>query len=165
MALPPHPFTAFQKAFDPFLTPGARNYWKTNNFKDLDDQLIDTLLEYASKLPTIQTELFFAQMGGETNRVAKRATAYPHRDVNYIMNVHTRWEDKDDDTRCILWARDFFEATRPFATGGAYVNFMSAGDENLEGAYSENIEKLAAIKAKYDPKNVLRSNLNILPKR
>lgn len=163
-ALAPAPFATFQKAFDPLLTPGARNYWKTNNFKNLDDQLIDTLLTYASKLPSPYTEIFFAQMGGETNRVAKDATAYPHRDVQFIMNVHTRWEDKKDDKQCISWAKDFFEATKPFATGGAYVNFVSEGDDNLDGAYSENIGKLAAIKAKYDPKNVLRSNLNISPK-
>lgn len=162
--LAPNPFTSFQKAFDPFLTPGARNYWKTQNFKNLDDKLIDTLIEYASKLPSLQTELFIAQMGGKTNQVPKDATAYPHRDVEFIMNVHTRWEDKSDDKPCISWAREFFEATRPFATGGSYVNFVSEGDDNLDGAYSENIEKLAAIKAKYDPKNVLRSNLNILPK-
>lgn len=163
-AIGPYPFTGFQKMFDPLLTPGARNYWKTNNFKDLDDGLIDVVLEYASKLPSLFTELFFAQMGGKTNRVAKEATAYPHRDVNFIMNVHTRWEDKGQDKHCISWARDFFQATRPFATGGAYVNFVSEGDDNLEGAFSENIERLTAIKAKYDPKNILRSNLNISPK-
>lgn len=162
--LVPHPFAAFQKAFDPLLTPGARNYWKTHNFKNLDDQLIDTVLNYVSKLPSMQTEIFLAQMGGETNRVAKDATAYPHRDVNFIMNVHTRWENKSEDSLCISWAREFFKATKPFATGGAYVNFVSEGDDNLEGAYSENIEKLAAVKAKYDPQNILRSNLNISPK-
>lgn len=160
--LGPHLFTDFQKTFDPLLVPGARNYWKTNNFIELDDQLIDILLEFISrKLPSLETEIFFGQMGGETNRVAKDATAYPHRDVEFIMNVHTRWEDKSNDKFCISWARDFFEATKPFATGGAYVNFVSEGDDNLEGAYSGNIKKLIAVKAKYDPKNVLRSNLNI----
>jgi len=163
--LAPYPFKAFQQLFDPFLGHGARNYWKTHNFKNLDDGLIDTLLEYAAKLPSLYTELFLAQVGGETNRIAKDATAYPHRDINFVMNVHTRWEEKNDDKSCITWARDFFEASKPFATGGAYVNFISEGDDNLEGAYSENIEKLAAVKAKYDPKNVLRSNLNISPKR
>lgn len=161
--LAPTPFTAFQKAFDPLLAPGARNYWKTNNFKELDDSLIDILLEYAKKLPSPHTELFFGQMGGASNRIASDATAYPHRDVNFIMNVHTRWEDKGEDERCIRWARSFFEATKPFATGGSYVNFISEGDDNLEGAYSGNIQKLASIKKKYDPNNILRSNLNISP--
>lgn len=162
--LAPHPFTAFQKTFDPLLTSGARNYWKTHNFKKLSDQLFETLLSYASNLPSIHTELFFAQLGGETNRISKDATAYPHRDVEFIMNVHTRWEEKNDDTLCITWAKNLFEAMRPFSSGGAYSNFLSQGDDTLEGAYSENIEKLASIKAKYDPDNVLRSNLNISPK-
>lgn len=159
-----YPFTGFQKVFDPLLTPGARNYWKTHNFMNLDDKLIDTFVEYASKLPSVHSELFIAQMGGETNRVSKEATAYPHRNIKFIMNVHTRWETKSEDKLCVSWARQLFEATQSFATGGSYVNFVSEGDDNLEGAYSENIEKLSSIKAKYDPKNVLRSNLNISPK-
>lgn len=161
--LAPHPFTAFQKAFDPLQAPGARNYWKTQNFKKLDEPLIETFLKYAAQLPSPHSEVFFGQMGGQTNRVPKEATAYPHRDIKFIMNVHTRWEDASDDQRCIAWAKDFFEATRPFATGGAYINFVSVGDENLTGAYLENIEKLKTLKRKHDPKNILRSNLNISP--
>lgn len=161
--LGPNPYTAFQKAFDPLLTPGARNYWKTHNFKSLDDGLIDTLIKYASNLPSPHTEIFAAQMGGQTNSIANEATAYPHRDVKFIMNVHTRWIDKEEDKRCITWAKELFTAVAPFATGGAYVNFVSEGDENLLGSYSKNIEKLASIKKKYDPQNVLRSNLNISP--
>jgi FAD/FMN-containing dehydrogenase len=67
----PLPFATFQKMFDPLLTPGARNYWKTNNFTDLNDSLIDVILEYAKKLPSMHTEIFFAQMGGQTNHVSQ----------------------------------------------------------------------------------------------
>lgn len=159
----PHPFAQFQKIFDPLLIPGARNYWKTHNFKVFDKGLIDKLIAYASKLPSSETEIFIGQVGGQSNRIAKSATAYPHRDVEFIMNVHTRWQDKSDDRACIAWAREFFEALKPFATGGSYSNFVSEGDDSVTTAYSENLEKLAAIKMKYDPKNVLRSNLNIAP--
>lgn len=159
----PHTFTKFQQAFDPLLVPGARNYWKTHNFIDISDGLLDTILDYAKKLPNQHSEIFLAQMGGVTNQVPKNETAYPHRDVNFIMNVHTRWENASDDEKCITWARDFYQATRPYATGGAYVNFLSEGDDTLEGAFAENIERLAKVKAKYDPRNVLRSNLNITP--
>lgn len=162
-ALGPVDFASFQKAFDPLLTPGSRNYWKTQNFLQLDDALIDILVEYAQNLPSTQTELFIAQMGGQTNRVGKNATAYPHRDVESIMNLHTRWENKEDDKKCIEWARKLYEVTKPFATGGSYVNFVSEGDDNPAGTYSENIHKLVEIKSKYDPNNVLRSNLNISP--
>lgn len=164
-ALAPQPFVNFQKTFDPLLTPGARNYWKTHNFKTIEDKMIDLLVEQASALPNAYSEVFFAQMGGETNRVSKEATAYPHRDIEFIMNVHTRWEKKSDDKHCSSFARNIFEALIPFATKGAYVNFVSEGDDSLDAAYSENIAKLAAIKSKYDPKNILRSNLNIAPSR
>jgi FAD/FMN-containing dehydrogenase len=68
------PFAAFQQAFDPLLTPGARNYWKSHNFTELKDELLDTLVDYAGKLPSGQSEIFVAQMGGATNRVAAPPT-------------------------------------------------------------------------------------------
>lgn len=159
----PQQFVNFQKAFDPLLVPGVRNYWKTHNFKEIDKGLVDVLIAYGSKLPSPHTELFFTQMGGQTNRIGKNKTAYPHRDVDFILNVHTRWDTKSDDQICIAWAREFFEKVKPFSSGGSYVNFVSEGDDSLKGAYLENTERLAALKTKYDPKNVLRSNLNISP--
>lgn len=159
----PYRFKDFEKAFDPMLTPGARNYWKTHNFKEISNGLIDALVEYSLRLPSEHTEIFIAQMGGATNRVPSEATAYPHRDIAFIMNVHTRWKDQQDDKACISWARDFYKATQPFATAGVYSNFVSEGDDNVEDAYAQNAKKLAKIKSKYDPNNVLRSNLNVAP--
>lgn len=159
----PHPFVGFQKSFDPLLSPRTRNYWKTLNFKKLDDGLIDTLVKFSSKLPGQNTELFFAHLGGQVNRVAKEATAYPYRDIEFIMNVHTRWDHKNEDNIFISFAREIIKETKPYATSGEYVNFISEGDDNVDAVYSENLKKLAAIKTKYDPKNILRSNLNITP--
>lgn len=156
-------FSDFQRAFDPLLTPGFRNYWKSHNFKEVTDGLIDVVIQYADKLPSPQTEIFIAQMGGATNRVPEDATAYPHRDIEFIMNVHTRWEQSNEDEKCISWARDFFNATNAFAAKGVYVNFVSEGDDNTQEAYAENLSRLKSIKEKYDPENVLRSNLNISP--
>lgn len=157
-------FSDFQRTFDPLLTPGFRNYWKSHNFKEISDELIDTIIQYAQKLPSPYTEIFLAQMGGATNRVPEDATAYPHRDIEFIMNVHTRWEQSKDDEKCIFWARDFYKATNAFAAQGVYSNFVSEGDDNTEEAYAKNLSRLKSIKAKYDPENVLRSNLNIVPK-
>lgn len=159
----PTRFADFQRAFDPLLTPGFRNYWKSHNFKELSDGLIDVLIQYAHKLPSPLTEIFMAQMGGVTNQISENATAYPHRDIEFIMNVHTRWEHPEEDEKCISWARDFYKATTPFAAPGIYVNFVSEGDDNTQEAYAENLARLRSIKAKYDPENVLRSNLNIAP--
>ncbi|WP_151447247.1 FAD-binding oxidoreductase [Lacisediminimonas profundi] len=158
-----YPYTGFQQAFDPLLTPGARNYWKSHNFTELSDELIGKLIDYASKLPSAQSEIFIAQMGGATNRISPDATAYPHRDVEFIMNVHTRWDTADQDNACVSWAREFYAATEPFATGGVYVNFISEGDDSVRSAYGNNYDRLSRVKSKYDPDNFFRLNQNVRP--
>jgi FAD/FMN-containing dehydrogenase len=160
----PNPYTGWQQAFDPLLTPGARNYWKSHNFAALSDEALDVVIAYAANLPSPQCEIFVALLGGEANRVAADATAYAHRDVNFVMNVHARWEEPSQDDLCIAWSRDFFEAARPFAMGGVYVNFMTEEEtDRVVAAYGPNFERLARIKGKYDPGNLFHLNQNIKP--
>ncbi len=158
------PFAAWQAAFDPLLTPGARNYWKSHNFIDLSDEALDIAIRYATELPSSQSEIFFAQLGGQVNRVASDATAYPHRDANFVLNVHGRWEDAGDDEKCINWAREFFRETTPHATGGVYTNFMTEDEtDRISSAYGAGYDRLVEAKKKYDPKNLFRMNQNIDP--
>jgi len=161
----PSPFAGWQTAFDPLLTPGSRNYWKSHDFVELSDGSIKTVLEYVQRLPTPECEVFLAQMGGAINKVPAQATAYPHRDVEYVMNVHTRWGEPSKDAECISWAKELFEALAPFATGGVYVNFMPEDETQRvrKGAYGANYERLAQVKEKYDPTNLFRMNQNIKP--
>ncbi|HEX9691286.1 MAG TPA: FAD-binding oxidoreductase [Gemmatimonadales bacterium] len=161
----PTPYAGFQSAFDPLLTPGARNYWKSHDFRTLTDEALDTLSGYIATLPSPHCEVFLGQMGGATNRVAADATAYPHRDVEFIMNVHGRWEDASDDDRCIAWCREMFDAAAPFATGGVYVNFMTEEESSrvAGGAYAGIYDRLGRLKGRYDPDNVFRMNQNIAP--
>ena len=161
----PSPFTAWQTAFDPLLTPGQRNYWKSHDFVELADGLIDVLLNSVRRLPSPQCEIFIGNLGGAINRVAAEATAYPHRNVNFVMNVHTRWSSPSEDAACIKWARELHDAAAPFATGGVYVNFMPEDESQRvrTGAYGPNYARLAEIKAKYDPKNLFRLNQNVAP--
>jgi FAD/FMN-containing dehydrogenase len=160
----PHVFTGWQTALDPLLTPGARNYWKSHSFAALDDGLMDVLVDYAGRLPSAETEIAFAQMGGAINRVPAGATAYPHRNAEFLVNLHTRWRDPAADEICMRWARSLFDACAPFATGGTYVNFISEDDrEGVKRAYLGNAQRLAATKSKYDPKNMFRINQNIRP--
>lgn len=162
-AICPHQYAEFQQAFDPLLEPGARNYWKSHNFTELSDSTIDLAVEYAATLPTELSEIFFGQIGGATERVAPDAMAYPHREARYMMNVHTRWEDPAMDDECIQWARKFFTAMAPHATGGVYVNFISEAEGEESLAYRDNYDRLADLKAKYDPENVFRINQNVKP--
>jgi FAD/FMN-containing dehydrogenase len=161
----PMPFADFQQAFDPLLTPGARNYWKSHNFTSMTDRTITTVLEYGSKLPSGDSEIFIAQLGGAINRIPADATAYAHRDVEFVLNVHTRWDDASEDDQCVSWAREFFDASAADATGGVYVNFMPEDEtDRTESAFGPNMNRLIEVKAKYDPDNRFQRNQNIRPK-
>jgi FAD/FMN-containing dehydrogenase len=158
------PYVAWQQAFDPLLTAGARNYWKSHNFTTLADGLFDTVIAAMGTLPSPQTELFLGALGGAASRPAPDATAYAPRDAQFVMNVHGRWENLADDKRCIAWARDFFKAAAPFASGSVYVNFLTADEgERVRAAYGPNYDRLARVKRTYDPDNLFRMNHNIKP--
>ena len=158
------PYVAWQQAFDPLLTKGARNYWKSHNFSKLSDGAIDAIIEYAGKLPSPHCEIFIGTIGGQTGRVAPDAMAYSNRDANYVMNVHGRWESAAEDERCIAWAREFFAKSQPFASGGAYINFLTQEEgERIAFAYGKSYQRLKDVKKKYDPGNFFRMNQNIKP--
>ena len=162
--LDPMPYAKWQQAFDPLLTPGARNYWKSHNLTEISDGLLDVLLDAVRNLPSSQCEIFFGQIGAQTMRVASDATAYPSRGAKYVMNVHGRWNEASDDTACVRWARDFFRDTTPFALGSVYVNFLTDDEpERIAEAYGANIERLVQVKTQYDPDNLFRNNQNIAP--
>ncbi len=158
------PYTQWQQAFDPLLTPGARNYWKSHNFTDISDGTIDAILQFAGRLPTAQCEIFLGLIAGAANRIPADATAYGHRGTKFVLNVHGRWDHPADDTRCIAWARDFFKASAPYASAGAYVNFMTAEEtDRIAAAYGSSYARLVQIKSKYDPDNIFHMNQNIKP--
>jgi len=158
------PFVDWQQAFDPLLTPGVRNYWKSHNFTGLDDGLFDAMIESAGKLPSPHCEVFIGMIEGAANEVAPDAMAWGHRDAKFVLNVHGRWEEASDDDTCIAWSRAVFEATAPFASTGAYVNFMTEEEGGrVQDAYGPNYARLVEIKKKYDPENTFHHNQNIKP--
>ena len=158
----PHPFVGWQATFDPLLTPGARNYWKSHDFKEFTDAAGEALLNAVWRLPTSECEVFVGHLGGRINRVPTDATAFPPRDVEFVVNVHTRWRDPAQDTACIDWARDLFQALAPHAMGSVYVNFMPADEtDRVPGAFGSNYARLAEAKRRYDPQNLFRMNQNI----
>ena len=52
----------------------------------------------------------------------------------------------------------FIDRLRPFGTGATYVNFLGAdeGPGRLAAAYGANLERLRALKRRYDPDGLLR---------
>lgn len=160
----PMPFVQHQQLLDPLLGPGARNYWKSNNFHQVPDAVFEVMLHQAASAPSPMCELILGQLGGAIQQVPADATAYAQRDANFVLNVHSRWEDPGLDQACISWARDTFQQLAPYATGGVYVNFLSQDEgTRVQAAYGAHQQRLAVIKRQYDPENLLRLNQNIAP--
>ena len=158
------PYAAWQRAFDPLLGPGARNYWKSHNLATLKDETIDAGVQYAAKLPSGECEIFIGLLGGAVCKIPVNAMAYGARDAELVMNIHARWQDAKDDKPCIAWAREAFDAVGRHATGSVYVNFLTAEEgARVSAAYGPNHARLVKIKDHYDPTNLFRLNQNIRP--
>ncbi|MCB2147890.1 MAG: FAD-binding oxidoreductase [Deltaproteobacteria bacterium] len=156
------PYVQWQQAFDPLLTPGARNYWKSHNFIELRDGALDSIIEFVGKIPFPQCEIFLGLIAGAANRVSSNAMAYGHRDAKFVLNVHGRWDEAAQDETGMAWARAFFKASAPYASAGAYVNFMTEDEgDRVAAAYGVNYARLKQVKKKYDPKNIFHNNQNI----
>lgn len=159
-----NPWVGWQSGFDGLVEHGARNYWKSHHVKDLSDDCIDRIVEFAETMPSDEIEVFIPHMEGAPSRVPENTTAYAHRKTPFVLNIHTRWRNASDDERCLGWARDFHRATEPFAQG-VYVNFLSdEGEDRVKEAYTQAVwDRLVQVKKKYDPNNLFRMNQNIKP--
>ena len=106
-------------------------------------------------------------MGGKAARVPANATALGGRDAAFMLSIDTSWTNPADGDRAIAWTREFWDEMRQGGSGGIYLNFLGAGEDNEampRASYGDaNYERLAAVKAKYDPENVFRLNQNIRP--
>ena len=162
-AVSPMPYTVAQSLLDAQYARGARNYWKSHNFTELPDAALDLLVEYAHTFPTPHSDLVIHQLGGAINDVAPDATAYPHRDITFAVTPGARWQDPERDAACIAWVRAWHAALAPYASGGAYVNFLTEPTGQEHTAYGVNYRRLARIKDRYDPANLFRMNQNIQP--
>jgi hypothetical protein len=163
----PMPYTAFQQMLDPLNPPGNRVYWKSAVLRDVGDDALAAVLDHAGAAPSPLSSALLEFYGGATNRVGAQETAYPHREAVYALNAVSMWTDPGQDEANVRWSRGLWEAARPFSPGSVYVNFIGAdeGEDRVRAAYGANYDRLAAIKATYDPDNLLRLNQNITPAR
>jgi FAD/FMN-containing dehydrogenase len=132
---------------------------------ELSDGALDTILSHSDELPPPGTLILIEHLGGAVGRVGNHETAFANRHANYNVSVFGTWIERGEDERNIAWVRNFGDELKPFATGGAYVNYM-AGDEgadNVRAAYEGNFKRLVDIKRKYDPTNFFSGNQNIAP--
>jgi FAD/FMN-containing dehydrogenase len=162
LGLMPHP--ALQGMFDALYPPGLQWYWKADFVTTLSDQAIAAHVDHGSRLPSMHSTMHLYPIDGAAHRVRRTDTAFSYREANWsqvIVGVDPSPANKD---AIVAWARAYWEATHPFGTGGAYVNFMmDEGQDRIRASYRENYDRLASIKTAYDPRNVFRVNQNILP--
>jgi FAD/FMN-containing dehydrogenase len=158
------PFLEIQTLTDEIFAAGKRTYIKAGFATELSDGALDALLGAAAEVASPLSQIEVLAMGGAIARVDADATAFPHRDARWLLNIPAMWEDVAETEAEIAWARRTFAALEPHLTGGAYVNFM-AGDEDGAGtgAHARTLARLQDVKAAYDPDNVFRLNQNVAP--
>jgi len=163
----PMPYSAAQTMADWLWPRGTYNYWKSSFIKELGGGAFETMLEFYSKAPSWQSVVVLEHNGdGAFDRVPEDATAFGHRGWPYNFLITTMWSDPEETEANVAWTREFFAAMRPYLADAAYVNYLSEmEDEALRVAYGQKYQRLAALKAKYDPTNFFSSNHNIRPAR
>ena len=158
------PFAALQCAFDGLYPPGEQWYWKADFVRELPDAAIEKYIEFGANLPTPKSTMHLYPINGAVHRVGRNDTAFSYRDVTWAMVIVGVDPDPANKERISSWARDYWRAVHPFAACGAYVNMMmEEGQDRVRASYQDNYDRLAAIKAKYDPTNLFRINQNIVP--
>jgi FAD/FMN-containing dehydrogenase len=163
-AITPMPYRTLQAAADDGYPPGQLHYWKSGYLTEIDDELVDVLIEFVTRMPSAASGVGLQHLHGAAARVDPSATAFPHRGDRYDCLILSQWPDSTDSERNVAWTGELFDALRPFLAGGVYVNNLGdEGDDRVKQAYGANYERLAALKAEYDPTNLFRHNQNIKP--
>lgn len=144
---------------------GNRNYWSAEHLVAFDDAAVATYCEQGEQMlvPTL-SELIGIPWGGAVSADLDR-WPMPHRDAGWVVHTFGTWSDPKDDERGVAWARGAAEAMRPFSTGAVYLNFIGdeGSDRIIAGYGKENYERLATVKAEFDPDNVFHLSHNIKP--
>ena len=162
----PAPYTALQADFDPFFPKGRLYYWKSTYVDDLSDEAIDTIVGRAADRPSPLSDIFIMHLGGAMGRVGTTDTAYGRRDAPYLAVIDATWAEPEETAPNIAWARAAWADMQRFNSGGLYLNFAGFGEEKealVRAGYGPNYERLAELKATYDPTNLFRMNQNIRP--
>ncbi|HEY4355484.1 MAG TPA: FAD-binding oxidoreductase [Acidobacteriaceae bacterium] len=162
----PMPFPMLQGMFDGIYPKGLQWYWKADFFKELTDEAIALHIAHAAQLPTWQSTTHLYPINGKVNRIGKTDTPFVHRDVIWSQVIVGVDPDPANCDKITQWARAYYDALHAHASGGAYLNFiMDEGEDRIRASYGENYDRLAEIKAKYDPGNFFHINQNIKPSK
>jgi FAD/FMN-containing dehydrogenase len=162
--LGPMPYLAQQSLIDAAMPPNVLNYWKAEFLRDVTDDVIDAAVDAFGRVVSPMSSILLFPIRGAASRVAPEATAFPHR-RGFHAGVYSLWTDPAQNDANIAWVRQTWDAIRPLAAGGVYVNELGddEGTDRVRMAYGVNYDRLQRIKAKYDPRNLFCQNANIAP--
>jgi FAD/FMN-containing dehydrogenase len=158
------PYPGLQSAFDPLYPPGDQWYWRGDFVEQLPDAAIAQHLEFAARLPSPQSTMHLYPVDGAAHRVGRTETAFSHREANWSQVIVGVDRDPARAADLRAWTIEYWDALHPYSAGGAYVNFMmEEGQERVRASYRENYDRLARVKAAYDPENLFHVNQNVRP--
>jgi hypothetical protein len=157
-------FLNLQTMADMDFPHGRRYYTKSGFFMNLDDRTIRVMIESLASIPSPNTQIELAYLGGAASRVGAAETAFGDRSAPFIVNLLADWFDATEDAENIAWVRKIFSSLRPAMKPGVCVNFMSGDEQDrVHEAYHERWERMVKAKTHYDPHNFFRMNQNVLP--
>jgi len=164
----PTPFTGVQTGFDPLFPRGElRAYWKSQYLDELSDEAVDTIAAKAQDRPEPLTLVNTFHMGGAIADVGEEDTAFAERRSPYMVSIDGLWSDPAVDEDRVAWVRSAWEEIAEHGNGAVYLNFTGLANEapqaGVDSAYGRNLQRLAEVKATYDPENFFRLTNNIKP--
>ena len=163
-ALGPIPYCALNGMLDPAFPRGAFNYWKAQFLDDLSDEAIRTIVAAFEACPSPMSHIIIEHLHGAASRVPVASTACTFRTTGFNVVIVSQWTSADETERGIAWARDTFSALAPFLAPTRYVNYLEADAvEPAAVAFGPNLARLRGVKTRWDPDNLFRQNVNILP--
>ena len=158
-----------QRGIDDTVPHGWHYYWKATNLTGLSDEVIDIVAQHAYRARSPWSYAAMFHLGGAVARATRDATAYQGRDAEHNIIIDAAWLPDQDETVGAAesaWARGIFAALQPHRAG-VYVNFLDSDDDTtrVREAYGDDTyQRLAEVKATYDPDNVFHNNKNIQPR-
>jgi FAD/FMN-containing dehydrogenase len=158
------PHAALQGAFDGLYPHGDQWYWRADFVKEVPDEAVREHARFGSEMPTMKSTMHLYPVDGAAHDPASSDTAWSYRDAVWSTVYAGVDPDPGEVDSIRKWSIDYMEALHPYSAGGAYVNMMmDEGQDRVRASYSDNYDRLALIKERYDPDNTFRVNQNILP--
>jgi FAD/FMN-containing dehydrogenase len=159
-------YLELQQSLDPYFPAGARRYWKALYLDGFSDAAIDQTVDWSTRRPSPETLVIVRHCGGAISRVGAEETAFGDRSSEWMLSIDSTWHDPADDEANIAYTRGYWKAALPFSDGKTYFNFpglFEEGDAAVRASYGDNHDRLARIKAAYDPDDRFRPGQNIRP--